>query len=62
MANSSERFWLSITAVMVAGAQVTRHVRQQHDADRNADDGERQLVEPIGVIEMRNGARPASRR
>ena len=55
-ANSSERFWLSITASWLLGAQVPRHVRQQHDADGDADDGQRQLVEAIGVVEVGHGA------
>ena len=42
---------------MVAGAQLARHVREQHDADGDADDGERQLVDPVRVVEVRDGAR-----
>jgi hypothetical protein len=34
---------------------VPRHVGQQHHADGDADDGEAQLVDPVGVVEVRDG-------
>ena len=45
---------------MVLRPQVPRHVGQQHDADGDADDGERQLVDAIGVVEV--GHRPVLQR
>ena len=38
--------------VVVLQAQMPRHVGQQHHADGDADDGERQLVDAIGVVEV----------
>ena len=44
-------------AGVVAGGDPVGHFRQQHGADGNADDADRQLVDPIGVIQRRNRAR-----
>jgi hypothetical protein len=41
---------------VIAGAQMARHVGQQHDADGDAEDGEGKLVDAVGVVEMRDGA------
>ena len=43
-------------AGFVAGRDPVRHLRQQHRADGNADDADRQLVDPVGVIERRDRA------
>ncbi len=37
--------------------QLPRDIGQKHDTDRNADDGERQLVDPVRVVELRYGSR-----
>ena len=46
-----------IDEVATAGAQMARQVGQQDDADGDADDAERQLVDAIGVIEERHRTR-----
>ena len=43
-------------AGLVAGRDPARHLRQQHGADRDADHADRQLVEPVGVVERRQRA------
>ena len=64
--NSVARLMRVAPARAVAGGQPAREVGQQHDADGDADDAERQLVEPVGVGEPGDGAveeasRPAGR-
>ena len=53
-ANSIARFWLSNAAAVRAGSQLARQQRQQRDADRDADHAQRQLVDPVGVVEERD--------
>ena len=36
---------------------MARHIRQQHDANGDADDGERQLIEAVGIVELRHRPR-----
>jgi hypothetical protein len=36
---------------LIAARQASRHFRQQHRADRDTNHTDRQLVEPIGIIE-----------
>ena len=44
-------------ARVVAGRDPVRHLRQQHRADGNTDDADRQLVDAVGVIERRDRTR-----
>ena len=44
-------------AGLIVGGQAARHLRQQHGADGDADHADRQLVEPVGVIQRRERAR-----
>ena len=37
--------------LQIAGFQRARKLGQQHDADRYADDPERQLIEPVGILQ-----------
>ena len=48
-------------ALPVARAQAARQLRQQHDADGDADDAERQLVDTVGEVERGHGARLSRR-
>ena len=50
-ANSSARFSLSMRGGVIAGAELVAELGQQHDADGDADHAERQLEQPVGVIE-----------
>ena len=43
-------------AALVAGGKPPRHLGQQHDADRDADDADGELVDAVGVIERRQCA------
>ena len=43
-------------AGFVAGGDPVRHLRDQHGADGNADDADRQLIDAVGVIERRDRA------
>ena len=40
----------------MAGLQRARQLRQQHDADGDADDAERQLVDAVGILQDGDGA------
>ena len=55
-ANSIERFWLWCAASVAAGAERPGELGQEHDADGDADDAERQLVEAVGIVEPGDGA------
>ena len=46
--------------LQIAGLQRARKLGQQHDADRHADDPERQLIEPVGILQ--DGDRAGLRR
>jgi hypothetical protein len=52
----SERFWLSITATSSPARRCRRYVRQQHDADGDADDGRAAARRAVGVVEIGDGA------
>ena len=54
--NSVARLTASRPPESSPALQPARQVGQQHDADRDADDAERQLVEPVGVGEPGDGA------
>ena len=43
-------------ARFIAGGNASRHFRQDHGAGGNANDADRQLVEPVGIIERRQRA------
>jgi hypothetical protein len=43
-------------ARFVTGRDPARHFRQKHGADGDADDPDRQLIEPIGIVERRKRA------
>ena len=43
-------------ARLVADRDAARHFRQHHGAGRDADDPDRQLVEPVRIVERRQGA------
>ena len=43
-------------AGVIARGQPPRHFRQQHRADRDADHADRQLIEPVGIIQRRQRA------
>ena len=47
---------------VAAALQVPAEFGQQHHADGDADDAERQLIEPVGVIEIGDGAGRPPRR
>ena len=49
-------------ARLVAGSEPARHLGQEHDADRDADDADRQLIDAVGVIERRERAGRQKRR
>ena len=45
------RFCARMGAGDVAGGDAAAHLRQQHGAGRDADHAERQLVDPVGIVE-----------
>ena len=47
---------------MIARRQPPRHFRQQDGADRDANHADRQLIEPVGIIQRRERARRQERR
>ena len=54
--NSVARLMASRPPAPSPAFEPAREVGQQHDADGDADDAERQLVEPVGVGEPGDGA------
>ena len=54
--NSMARFCALAAPGFVTGRDPVRHFRQDDRAGGNADDADRQLVEPVGVIERRQRA------
>ena len=47
----------AIAPGVIARRQPPRHFRQQHRADRDPDHADRQLIEPVGIIQRRQRAR-----
>ena len=56
------RFCRLAASLHVARLQRPRQFRQQHHADGDADDAERQLVDAVGILQDRDRALLAPRR
>ena len=54
--NSIARFCAWRAPASSPAREPPRHFRQQHGADGDADHADRQLVEPVGVVERRQRA------
>ncbi len=59
--NPAARFCAACAPGDVAGRDPAAHLRQQHRAGGDGDDAERQLIEPVGIVERRDrpGRQPA---